>query len=106
MKLSFLVSIYTYIFQKYLTVDSSVGRAEDCSGLKTSLGRWFKSGSTEIFLSFKMCLKQTKSTPNWVVSFLICKIDFIQIFFKYLILLRFLLNASYILLKLLREKNG
>ena len=30
--------------------DSSVGRAEDCSGIlsESSLGRWFKSGSREL----------------------------------------------------------
>ena len=34
------------------TFDSSVGRAEDCSGkCLESLGRWFKSGSKEIFQS-------------------------------------------------------
>ena len=29
--------------------DSSVGRAVDCSGLWTSIGRWFESGSKDFF---------------------------------------------------------
>ena len=34
----------------HLSRDSSVGRAEDCRGKsKTSLGRWFESGSRDIF---------------------------------------------------------
>ena len=33
--------------------DSSVGRAEDCSGTRlASLGHWFESGSREVFSSF------------------------------------------------------
>ena len=35
----------------HTTLDSSVGRAVDCScKCQTSIGRWFKSGSREFFL--------------------------------------------------------
>ena len=38
-----------------VALDSSVGRAVDCScDCQTSIGRWFKSGSREFFLS--LCL--------------------------------------------------
>ena len=48
---------------KYLSFDSSVGRAEDCSGQKkqVSLGRWFNSGSKEFFFFFYL-LKTTTQT--------------------------------------------
>ena len=36
--------------QQYTSLDSSVGRAVDCScNCQTSIGRWFKSGSREFF---------------------------------------------------------
>ena len=36
-----------------VSLDSSVGRAVDCScDCQTSIGRWFKSGSREFFWSF------------------------------------------------------
>ena len=37
----------------YKPLDSSVGRAEDCSGIDTqkSLGHWFESGSRDIFFN-------------------------------------------------------
>ena len=46
--------IWTCRLQRYTTLDSSVGRAVDCScNCQTSIGRWFKSGSREyFFLSF------------------------------------------------------
>ena len=43
-----LNTFVNYIFHP--SFDSSVGRAEDCSGInQTSLGRWFNSGSKEYF---------------------------------------------------------
>ena len=42
--------IWTCRLQRYTTLDSSVGRAVDCScNCQTSIGRWFKSGSREFF---------------------------------------------------------
>ena len=42
---------WTCRLQQYTTLDSSVGRAVDCScNCQTSIGRWFKSGSREFFL--------------------------------------------------------
>ena len=41
---------YTFRFILYLSLDSSVGRAEDCSWNKSeqiSLGHWFESGSRD-----------------------------------------------------------
>ena len=36
--------------QQYTSLDSSVGRAVDCScNCQTSIGRWFKSGSRDFF---------------------------------------------------------
>ena len=43
--------VWTCRLQQYTTLDSSVGRAVDCScNCQTSIGRWFKSGSREFFL--------------------------------------------------------
>ena len=46
-------SLLVFIFQNHSSgsssFDSSVGRAEDCRELKSSLGRWFESGSKDIF---------------------------------------------------------
>ena len=43
----------------YVALDSSVGRAVDCScDCQTSIGRWFKSGSREIFVF-------TMTTYSW-----------------------------------------
>ena len=49
-----LVFIIVNIITKRLmcSTDSSVGRAEDCSGCLISLGRWFESGSVDFFLIF------------------------------------------------------
>ena len=41
---------WTCRLQHYTSLDSSVGRAVDCScNCQTSIGRWFKSGSREFF---------------------------------------------------------
>ena len=36
----------------YISRDSSVGRAEDCSGILLSLGHWFESGSRDFLNVF------------------------------------------------------
>ena len=42
----------------HTTLDSSVGRAVDCScKCQTSIGRWFKSGSKEFLVSEKIVEK-------------------------------------------------
>ena len=56
--------IWTCRLQRYTTLDSSVGRAVDCScNCQTSIGRWFKSGSREFF---------SWSIPTWKANFLSC----------------------------------
>ena len=56
--------IWTCRLQWYTTLDSSVGRAVDCScNCQTSIGRWFKSGSREFF---------SWSIPTWKANFLSC----------------------------------
>ena len=45
-----LICRYCHNHFAICTFDSSVGRAEDCSGFRLeSLGRWFNSGSKENF---------------------------------------------------------
>ena len=53
--------------QIFHPLDSSVGRAEDCSRkMQTSLGHWFESGSRDIFSLFftKILSLNTKYTEN------------------------------------------
>ena len=48
------ITVNVHMFPVFIvtTTDSSVGRAEDCSGILISLGRWFESGSVDFFFLF------------------------------------------------------
>ena len=53
--------IWTCRLQRYTTLDSSVGRAVDCScNCQTSIGRWFKSGSREFFSGIICTWKESR----------------------------------------------
>ena len=52
---------WTCRLQQYTTLDSSVGRAVDCScNCQTSIGRWFKSGSREFFSGIICTWKESR----------------------------------------------
>ena len=48
------VCVYKAFFIAYScpSTDSSVGRAVDCRGIWSSIGRWFESGSVDFFFFF------------------------------------------------------
>ena len=48
--------------------DSSVGRAVDCSSVELSIGRWFKSGSKELFIVFSLGIlfSESEFLLRWV----------------------------------------
>ena len=47
---SILYTLNVHMYEMLYTSDlSSVGRAEDCSSCRISLGHWFESGRSEMF---------------------------------------------------------
>ena len=51
-----------------VALDSSVGRAVDCSSVELSIGRWFKSGSKELFIVFSLDIlfSESEFLLRWV----------------------------------------